>query len=65
MVVDIFGTDKKYDVIYADPPWTFKTYSPKGTEKKSAQSHYVTAVVRRLTRPTPSPMPVCGELRTI
>lgn len=40
MVVDIFGTDKKYSVIYADPPWTFKTYSPKGTEKKSAQSHY-------------------------
>jgi N6-adenosine-specific RNA methylase IME4 len=40
MVVDILDTDKKYDVIYADPPWTFKTYSPKGIEKKSAQSHY-------------------------
>lgn len=36
MVVDILDTDKKYGVIYADPPWTFKTYSPKGTEKKSA-----------------------------
>lgn len=22
--VDIFTTDKKYDVIYADPPWTYK-----------------------------------------
>jgi hypothetical protein len=21
---------KKYGVIYADPPWKFKTYSPKG-----------------------------------
>lgn len=40
MVVDIFGTDKKYSVIYADPPWTFKTYSAKGKEKKSAEAHY-------------------------
>lgn len=31
---------KKYNIIYADPPWTFKTYSPKGIEKKSAQCHY-------------------------
>lgn len=31
---------KKYDIIYADPPWTFKTYSPKGKEKKSAELHY-------------------------
>lgn len=30
---------KKYDIIYADPPWTFKTYSDKGKEK-SAENHY-------------------------
>ena len=24
MKVDIFDTDKKYDVIYADPPWAYK-----------------------------------------
>jgi hypothetical protein len=30
----------KYRVIYADPPWTFKTYSPKGKEKKSPELHY-------------------------
>lgn len=40
MVVDIFGTDKKYSVIYADPPWTYKTYSGKGKEKRSAENHY-------------------------
>lgn len=40
MIVDIFNTEKKYNIIYADPPWTFKTYSSKGVEKKSAQSHY-------------------------
>lgn len=24
MKVDIFDADKKYDVIYADPPWEYK-----------------------------------------
>ena len=24
MKVDIFNADKKYDVIYADPPWEYK-----------------------------------------
>ena len=23
MTVDIFNTDKKYNIIYADPPWHF------------------------------------------
>jgi N6-adenosine-specific RNA methylase IME4 len=32
--------DKKYKIIYADPPWTFKTYSKKGKEKKSPECHY-------------------------
>ena len=40
MKVDIFGTDQKYNIIYADPPWTFKTYSAKGKEHKSAEAHY-------------------------
>ena len=38
--VDIFKTNKKYNIIYADPPWTFKTYSQKGKLKKSAENHY-------------------------
>jgi N6-adenosine-specific RNA methylase IME4 len=32
--------NKKYNIIYADPPWTFKTYSEKGKEKKSPELHY-------------------------
>lgn len=40
MRVDIFNTDKKYNIIYADPPWTFKTFSEKGKEHKSAENHY-------------------------
>lgn len=31
---------KKYNIIYADPPWTFRTYSEKGAEQKSAKRHY-------------------------
>ena len=31
---------RKYRIIYADPPWTFKTYSAKGAEHKSAKQHY-------------------------
>lgn len=32
---------EKYSVIYADPPWHFKTYSPKGMGR-SADRHYPT-----------------------
>lgn len=39
MYIDIKHTDKKYNIIYADPPWSFKTYSEKGMGK-SAQKHY-------------------------
>ena len=31
--------DKKYNVIYADPPWSFKTYSSKGKDR-SPEKHY-------------------------
>ena len=30
---------KKYNVIYADPPWTFKTFSEKGKDR-SPENHY-------------------------
>lgn len=38
---DIFTTDKRYSIIYADPPWQFKTYSDKG-KGRSAERHYPT-----------------------
>ena len=31
---------KKYNIIYADPPWSYHTWSGKGKEKKSAENHY-------------------------
>ena len=30
---------KKYGIIYADPPWTYRVYSSKGSGR-SAASHY-------------------------
>ena len=39
MKISNFPT-KKYQIIYADPPWTFRTYSEKGKEKKSPELHY-------------------------
>ena len=41
MFTDIYKTDKKYSVIYADPPWFFKTYSVKG-KMFGAERHYPT-----------------------
>ena len=32
---------KKYNIIYADPPWAYKVWSKKGNGR-SAESHYST-----------------------
>jgi|SRR5262245_14553544 len=37
-----------FDVIVADPPWEFKTYSRKGKEKKSAERHYPTMPLQQI-----------------
>src|SRR5262245_58680673 len=34
-----FSKGRRYGVIYADPPWSFRTWSAKGTGR-SAVSHY-------------------------
>ncbi len=39
MKIDLWQTEKKYNLIYADPPWSFKTYSDKG-KGRSAERHY-------------------------
>jgi N6-adenosine-specific RNA methylase IME4 len=33
--------DKKYSIIYADPPWSYEVWSKKG-QGRSAESHYST-----------------------
>lgn len=39
MKVDIFNTEKKYDIIYADPPWEYRNM---GNIQATAASHYST-----------------------
>ncbi len=34
MKVDIFNTDKKYSIIYADPPWSYNDKGCNGAAKK-------------------------------
>ena len=38
MKVDIFNTDKKYNIIYADPPWRYQDRSCNG----ACELHYNT-----------------------
>lgn len=38
MVVDIYNTENKYNIIYADPPWQYKDKGCNG----NAQKHYST-----------------------
>ena len=42
MKVDIYNTDKKYNIIYADPPWQYKVWSRDTGLGRSAESHYST-----------------------
>lgn len=42
MVVDIFKIDKKYDVIYADPPWKYRQQGSKDKVRGMAKQHYST-----------------------
>lgn len=38
---DIFTTEKRYNIIYADPPWSFSCWSEKGGGR-GAEQHYPT-----------------------
>lgn len=43
MFVDIFNTEKKYKVIYADPPWSYSNGNSKTSNRKgTATAHYDT-----------------------
>ena len=40
---------KKYQIIYADPPWQYKVWSKKG-QGRSAENHYPTMSISELSR---------------
>ena len=41
--------DKKYQIIYADPPWKYKVYSEKG-KGRSAENHYPTMSIEDICK---------------
>ena len=46
MKVDIFNTDKKYSVIYADPPWRYSDNGCSG----ACEAHYSTMTMEDICR---------------
>ena len=42
MKIDIFSTDKKYNIIYADPPWEYRQSGSKTNSRGMAKQHYKT-----------------------
>ena len=60
MKIDIYNTDKKYDIIYADPPWEYPLSGGTKNSRGMAKQHYATMGVdeigklpiKRLCTPT-------------
>ena len=48
MVVDIFTTDRKYDVIYADPPWKYTNAGTAKSSRGNASKHYSTMTINEI-----------------
>jgi N6-adenosine-specific RNA methylase IME4 len=45
--IDIFNTDKKYNIIYADPPWSYRDYTSKEVAEKNLNSNSKKSVVMK------------------
>lgn len=41
-IVNIYNTNKKYSIIYADPPWQYRVWNRDTGLGRSAESHYAT-----------------------
>lgn len=50
MKIDIFNTDKKYNIIYADPPWEYKQTGSKTNSRGTAKQHYNTMTTDEICR---------------
>jgi len=48
MFVDIFSTDKKYRVIYADPPWAYRNKRTGGSMNSGSASKYPVMTLEEL-----------------
>lgn len=45
MKIDIYNTDKKYNIIYADPPWEYKE---SGSGSRVVKAHYATMTIEEI-----------------
>ena len=50
MVIDIYNTDKKYNIIYADPPWMYKDKRKGKKISGGATNHYKTMNIRDIEK---------------
>lgn len=50
MRVDIFNTENKYQIIYADPPWSYNSRMQlgKGAKRSSAEDYYETMTLEEI-----------------
>lgn len=42
MKIDIYNTDKRYNIIYADPPWSYNNKGSETGKRGMAAYHYNT-----------------------
>lgn len=50
MKVDIYNTNKKYNIIYADPPWQYKDKRNGYKMSGGAENHYKTMSIQELKK---------------
>lgn len=47
MKVDIYNTDKKYNIIYADPAWSYRDYTSREVAEKNLNKNSKKSVVMK------------------
>ena len=56
--------NRKYNIIYADPPWSYRAWSSKG-KGRSAESHYPTMSIEDIKALLKIPLYGMGSGRAI
>lgn len=51
MVVDIYNTERKYNIIYADPPWEYSAWSKKAQKHVTKHSVIFSPIEKHSKKP--------------
>lgn len=62
MKVDIFNTNKKYSIIYADPPWQYKVWSNKGNSLKRVSRSVQQVILSKIEEHSKKPNEVRNRI---